>query len=165
MIPPYFFEEPTPFILVDVPFCSENERLSKHFIRKFKTYIDEECTVVIRWVTKKVKSLFSLKSRNPHPACKVYEGVCSCGSSYIGETKRNVEVRWKEHENPSGKSEPAKHLYQNPSHSYTWRVLMNAPQNMRVRRNLEASFVALHRPILNNQLETKKLTLFRYGVT
>ena len=140
-------------------------RPSKHFIRKFKTFIDVECTIVIKWVTKKVKTLFSLKSRNPHPACKLYEGSCSCGSSYIGETKRNVEIRWKEHEHPCGKSEPAKHLYQNPSHSFTWRVLMNAPQNTRVRKNLEASLDALNRPILNNQLETKTLTIFRYGVT
>ena len=42
---------------------------------------------------------------------------------------------------------------------------MNAPQNTRVRKNLEASIVALHRPSLNNQMETKKLTLIRYGVT
>ena len=165
LIPPYFFEEPTPFILVEIPYCPENERLAKHFITKFKSFIDAECTVVVKWVTRKIKTLFSLKSRNPHPSCKLYEGTCTCGGIYIGETKRNVEVRWQEHNDPRGSSEPAKHLFQNPTHSYSWRVLMNAPQNTRVRRNLEASFVALRRPSLNNQMETKKLTLFRYGVT
>ena len=146
-------------------YCPENEWLSKYFITKFKSFLDTECTIVVKWITRKIKTLFSLKSRNPHPSCKLYEGTCTCGGLYIGETKRNVEVRWQEHNDPRGSSEPAKHLYQNPTHSYTWRVLMNAPQNTRVRRNLEASEVALRRPSLNNQMETKKLTLFRYGVT
>ena len=124
-----------------------------------------ECTVVIKWITKRIKSLFNLNSINPHLSCKIYEGQCTCGDSYIGETKSNVKVRWKEHNDPRGKSEPAKHLYQNPNHSFTWKVLMSAPQNTRLRKNIEASFVALHRPKLNTQLESKKLTLFRYGIT
>ena len=166
LIPPFFFENP-PFILIELPYCPQNERLSKYFIRKIKSFLlDEECTVVIKWITRKIQTLFSLKSRNPHPACKIYKGDCNvCGQSYIGETKRNVEVRWKEHEDIKGNSEPAKHLKENPSHSYSWSVLMTAPQNTRIRRNLEASFVAYCKPKLNNQLESKKLTLFRHGVT
>ena len=62
LIPPYFFEEPTPFILVEIPYCPENERLAKHFITKFKSFIDAECTVVVKWVTRKIKTLFSLKA-------------------------------------------------------------------------------------------------------
>ena len=116
-------------------------------------------------MTRKVRTLFSLKSKNPHPACKIYEGTCSCGSTYIGETKRNVETRWSEHNDPRGKSEPANHLAENNGHSFTWKVVINAPQNIRFRKNLEASFVAIRRPDLNNQVDSKKLTLFRYGVT
>ena len=118
-------------------------------------------TVVIKWITRKIRTLFSLKSRNPHPACKIYQGVCNdCSQSYIGETKRNVEVRWEEHEDPKGKSEPAKHLQQNPSHSFSWSVIMTASQNTRVRKNLEASIVAYCKPKLNNQLESKKVGPF-----
>ena len=39
--------------------------------------------------------------------------ICSCGSNYVGETKRNLGVRYSEHNHPSGKSQPSKHLYQN----------------------------------------------------
>ena len=85
--------------------------------------------------------------------------------SYIGETKRNVEVRWGEHDDPKGKSEPAIHRKQNPSHNFSWSVLMSASQNTRMRKNLEASIVAYCKPKLNNQLESKKLALFRHGVT
>ena len=28
----------------------------------------------------------------------MYKGGCSCGLRYIGETKRNAEVRWNEHD-------------------------------------------------------------------
>ena len=102
LIPPYFFDTPPPFILVELPFSPENERLSKHFIRKVKSFIDLECHIVVKWITKKIRTLFSRKSKNPHPTCKIYEGTCSCGSSYIGETKRNVETRWSEHDDPKG---------------------------------------------------------------
>ena len=165
LIPTFFFEAPLPFILAEIPYCPENERQSKHFIKKLKSFMNKECTVFIKWGTKKVKSLFNLKSRNPYPSGKIYEGICSCGTSYIGETKRNVHVRWGEHDDPRGNSEPAKHLYNHPSHYFTWRVLLNASKNARVRKNLEASEVALRNPPLNNQVESRKLTLFRYGVT
>ena len=94
------------------------------------------------------------------------QGCCSnCGLSYIGETKRNVEVRWAEHNDPRGKSKPASHLYNNPDQSFHWKVNTNAYQNWRIIKKLEASVVALKRPKLNNQIESKKLALFRYGVT
>ena len=88
-----------------------------------------------------------------------------CGQTYIGETKRNVELRWDEHNDAQKSSEPAKHLFHHPTHSFTWSIIMSAPQNIRVRKNLEASFIALKAPVLNNQMESKKLTLFRHGVT
>ena len=42
---------------------------------------------------------------------------------------------------------------------------MSAPENIRMRKSLESSIIALTKPDLNNQLDSKKLTLFRYGVT
>ena len=77
LIPTFMFEEPSPFILIELPYCSENEKLSKHFIRKIKGFIDIDCTVVIKWVTRKIRTLFSLKSKNPHRVCKIYQGVCN----------------------------------------------------------------------------------------
>ena len=164
LIPSYLFESP-PFILIDIPYCSTNEKQSKHFIQKLKSFLNKECTVVVKWCTRKVKTLFSLKCKNPHPSCKIYEGTHSCGSAYIGETIRNVAVRWSEQNNPRGNSEPSKHLYNNSTHKFSWRVILSAPKNSRVRRNLEASMIALKKPELNNQVDSKKLTLFRYGVT
>ena len=50
--------------------------------------------VQIKWLTKKVKTLFRVKDKSLDQACKIYKGICSCVESYIGETIRNVEIRW-----------------------------------------------------------------------
>ena len=41
---------------------------------------------------------------------------------------------------------------------------MAAPINDRVKKNLEASFIALSRPLLNKQIDLKKLLLIRNDV-
>ena len=109
--------------------------------------------------------MFSLKDKNPYPSCVIYEGTCNCGENYIGETVRNASVRWNEHEEPKKDSEPEKHLRVNIEHTFKWKVLMCAPKNSKQRKNLEASIISINAPSLNNQLETKILTLFRHAVT
>ena len=109
--------------------------------------------------------MFPLKDKNPCPACKIYQGTCICGLSYIGETSRNVAIRLDEHEDVKKDSEPAKHLYEFPDHKFTWKIITSASKKYRKRKNLEAIFIGIHEPKLNNQLETKKLQLFRLGIT
>ena len=60
--------------------------------------------------------------------CTSFLGVCSCGSRYISETKRNAEVRWNEHNNPTKSSEPSKHLRSQINHYFTCAVISNAPK-------------------------------------
>ena len=49
--------------------------------------------MVITWKTRNIRSLFPLKDKNDYKLCVIYKGDCSCASRYIGETKRNAEVR------------------------------------------------------------------------
>ena len=44
-----------------------------------------------------------------------YRGKCSCGEEYAGKTERNVEKRWSEHNNTTGKTELARNLSSNIS--------------------------------------------------
>ena len=107
IIPPQLFEIPKKILFLQVPFCEANEKRSKHFLNKFYNFANEKVELIIRWKTRNLKSLFPLKDKDLHPACKIYKGICSCGLTYVGETKRNVEVRYSEHNHPSGKSEPS----------------------------------------------------------
>ena len=50
-------------------------------------------------------------------------------------------IRWIEHERTTGKSETAKHLADNKSHMFTWKVLASASLNFRKRKILEAFFI------------------------
>ena len=50
--------------------------------------------MVVTGKTRKIRSLFPLKDKNDYKSCVIYKGdSSSCGSRYIGETKRNVEIR------------------------------------------------------------------------
>ena len=90
IIPLDFFDVAKPLVLAEIPYCPRNETLSKRFIKKFHEFTNNSYEIRIKWITKKVKQLFKLKSKNPHPSCVIYEGVCVCEQTYIGETRRNV---------------------------------------------------------------------------
>ena len=115
--------------------------------------------------TTKVRSLFPLKDKNLHPNCVVYEGACSCEEKYIGETSKCIHLRTAEHENIKKVSEPSKHLKGNSGHSFTWRILANAPRDYTKRKILEALYIGKFKPGLNEQVNSKKLKLFIHGVT
>ena len=109
--------------------------------------------------------MFPLKYKNDYKSCIIYKGDCSCGSRYIGETKLNAKVGSNEHNNPNKSSEPSKHLRSNINYSFTWVVISNAQKIAKTRKNLEASYIALWKPDLNEQKHFERLVLFRNGVT
>ena len=41
--------------------------------------------------------MFPVKDKNGYKSCVIYKRNFSCGSRYIGESKRTVEDRWNEH--------------------------------------------------------------------
>ena len=98
-----------------------------------------------------------MKDKNGYKSCVIYIGECSCGSHYIGETKRNEEVRWNEHSNPTKSSEPSKNHGSNINHYFTCVVILNAPKKAKTRKNLDASYNALWKPDLNEQKDFDRL--------
>ena len=83
----------------------------------------------------------------------------------LEKLKENSEVCWKEHEGPAGKREPSKHLIANAFYKFTWKVLSIALSHFCSRKILEAFFIALRKPTLNDQLEHHSLSLFPHGIT
>ena len=113
-----------------------------------------------------MKTLFKINDTNLYPAFKIYPGECEhCGDNYIGETVRNTVPRWSEHNNPDHKSEPAEYIKRNIDHVFNWKILCPAPSQKYFRKNLEAIFIALYKPSLNDQKSFDRLMLFRNGIT
>ena len=59
----------------------------------------------------------------------IYRGKCLCGEEYIGQTERNVEKRWSEHNNPTEKTEPTRNLSNNIGHLFAGEILMPSPKD------------------------------------
>ena len=64
-----------------------------------------------------------------------------------------------------GKSNSAKHLRDNIDHSFTWKVICNAPNRKLVRKILEAYFIANIKPSLNDKSDLDLLHLFKNAIT
>ena len=75
-----------------------------------------------------------IKRKNDYKSCVIYKGDCSFVSGYIGETKRNSEIRWNEHNNPTKSPEPSKHLRSKIDHYFTWAFISNASKMLRPGR-------------------------------
>ena len=155
IIPTSLFEIAKPLIFVEIPYCELNEIKSKHFLKKFHKFTNNSFRMVTTWKTRNIRSLFPLKYKNDYKSCVIYKGDCSCGWPYIGETRRNAEVRWNEHNNPTKSSKPSKHLQNNINHYFTWGVISNAPENAKTRKNLEANILLSGDLILTNKRTLK----------
>ena len=154
-------------VLINLPFCTQNEIFAKSFIKRLNIFTHNKYDFIIIWKTRKLRSLFPLKDRvNPNYVSDViYEGTCTCNESYIGETDRNVIVRWNEHGNISKISEPSKHLKLQQTHEFNWSVICKAPRDKYKRRILETFFIKIKNPTLNKNIENFQLKLFQNGIT
>ena len=90
IIPSNMFVVKKPSVLLEISYCEQNEIASKQFIKRFHQFTGDEYNTAVKWLTKKVTSLFPLKNCNLHPSCKVFKGLCGCGETYL----RNVEKVW-----------------------------------------------------------------------
>ena len=86
---------------IKLPFCRQNEFESCKFMKKLNTFTCWKFNFSIIWQTRKTEPIFNLKDKNTHLSTVVYQGTCSCGMSYIGETSWNFEVRVDEHSDPN----------------------------------------------------------------
>ena len=46
-----------------------------------------------------------------------------------------------------------------------WTIIINASKSAKTRNNLEASYIALSKPNLNEQKDFERLAVFRNGAT
>ena len=65
--------------------------------------------------------------------------------------KRNCIIRWREHDNPTHKSEPGRHINNCGEREFEWSILCNAPIKEHERKSLEALLIGVFKPLLNEQ--------------
>ena len=89
-------------------------------VREF--YTNGKVKFNIIWATRKIKSLFKTKDNVKHLSRVKRQGIRSCGHNSIGETITKAVTRIDEQEQPNSKSEPFKHLKNNPWHKFDFTV-------------------------------------------
>ena len=77
----------------------------------------------------------------------------------------NANTRWNEHKNKNNKSESAKYLKENPALKFRWTIISKVPKNFHKHRVLEAHFIKIICPTLNEQLSNDSSTPFRNDIT
>ena len=117
------------------------------------------------WKTRKLQSLFPLKDPIFHKANVIWKGTCACKEFYVGETKRNSEVRWNEHCSLKKSSEVVDHLLVNADHNITSQIIAKSPAQTFKQKILEAFSMGKLKPTFNSQKDIKITHLLRNGIT
>ena len=134
-------------------------------MRKFHNFTGSKFDLRIEWITRNTKTIFKIKYKCLHPACKIYHDVCSYEETYIAETVRNVETRWNKHNMPSEKSKYTKHLISNRQPHFSWSAISNALVKKFTPKTLEEHLVVPLKPTFNDQIKSDLLHLFKNGIT
>jgi predicted GIY-YIG superfamily endonuclease/uncharacterized protein (UPF0335 family) len=108
--------------------------------------------------TKTLRSLLTKtkpENADPKKEC-VYQVQCECGSSYIGETKRPLEVRIKEHFKctqlgDTAKSGIAEHVWTN-QHRMKWSdaKVLHKEEHWLKRKFIEAAYITQNNHVFSN---------------
>jgi len=99
-----------------------------------------------------LKKSFTYKGKQNHlrRSSVVYKLACTCGSNYIGQTRRNLITRIKEHKFDQ-RSEVCKHLSANPTHHFNFKQpeILGSIVDQKELYLLESLLIQQHQPDLN----------------
>ena len=94
----------------------------------------------------------------------MYKIICSCGDSYIEQTKRNLEFRIKEHKPGLSKNDTdvSKHLIENPDHQIDFNNvnILAHSDNWRKLLTKETLLIQNQKPLLNTDQSSVPIHLF-----
>ena len=140
-------------VVARLPFSGD---MSMQLKKELSTLVEKHAwNRVILWIidtTWNIRHNFRLKDRQKTLTKYgvVYRLTCSCGSSYIGQTRRNLINRLKEHFN-ADKSEVYWYLTDNPEHKVNFakpNIHSSAGDSARLSI-LESLFIQKYEPLLN----------------
>ena len=82
------------FIFLFLNFVSLNGNTVKRFLDKLKHFFHHSCDIAVKWSTKKIRSLFNLKDKNLHPACKIWYLFLFSKLHWWNKTKCQDAFEW-----------------------------------------------------------------------
>jgi len=113
--------------------------------------------------TNKLKKSFTYKDKQNHlrRSSVVYKLTCTCGSNYIGQTRRNLITRINEHKFDQ-RSEVCKHLLANPTHRFNFKQpeILGSIVGQKELHLLESLLIQQYQPDLNVDGSSIPLLLF-----
>ena len=125
------------------------------------------CTFILIDTTFNFEKLFQYKEQQEklQKFGVVYEIQCSCGSKYIGQTRRNLITRLKEHNSncsPNQETDVTKHLIENSNHNINFNNVKILAQSNNWRKLLikETLLIQYHSPNLNSDQSSTSLYMF-----
>lgn len=111
----------------------------------------------------RISDRLRFKDRSPTVNNVIYHLQCStCSATYVGETRCNIARRMSEHAKTSLDSEVARHIFENPGHTFNLDkpTILGFEHYVMKRKVKEALFIQQHSPTLNKQEKSYNLYLF-----
>ena len=183
---------PNQYYTLCIPFTSTRcEKVASKLIRLLKTNTPNY-HINIAWKLEKLQKYFSHRLKMPVPELEkigvTYKFDCLCHESYIGESKRQLQNRIKEHNQKSKQTAISNHIYgnglkniepcpefnseisnqfgaqPNPNQKFSFirnhfTLLQNNLTNTFDRRTFEAVAITVHKPKLNAQVLHRKVSI------
>ena len=141
--------------------------LEKELQSFYRRELGNKVRLVVIHSTFGIGNRFRYKDKQPvlHRNNVVYKLNCSCGASYIGQTRRNLFFRLQEH-NPQTRTnhqtDVTSHLLENPSHSieFDQPEILATANNLRELLIKETLLIHEHNPSINSDESSTPLYLF-----
>ena len=183
---------PNQFYTLCIPFTATRcEKVGSKLIRLLKNNTPNY-HINLSWKLEKIQKHFSHKLKMPVPILEkigvTYKFDCLCQDSYIGESKRQLQNRIKEHNQKSKQTAISNHIYgsviknitpcseynseitnkfgdtPNPNQKFTFiqnrfTLLQNNLTNTCDRRTFEAVAITVNKPNLNAQVLHRKVSI------
>jgi len=141
--------------------------LEKEFKSFFRRHLSDGLNLNVIHTCYKIGDMLKHKEKQPtlYRSHVVYKLNCSCDSTYIGQTRRNLKTRLDEH-NPASKlnhqSDVTKHIYENPTHTIDFNApeILCSPYNTKELLIKETLLIHQYRPDINVDVSSCPFYIF-----
>ena len=176
---------PQKYHTLSLAFTSKECEQIGYDIVKILKEVTPDYSLNIAWRNEKLARFYSarlkLSTSKFDKIGTLYQFNCpGCSVQYVGETKRKLMNRIKEHSNPTHNSAISKHVYQCKNYleklneeypdssdeektifiSGNFSILQSNLSKYRTRKTVEAIEIKLNKPYLNNQIFSRTINFF-----